>query len=75
LGDPIKDYYGELYAGALSMSTLESAFGLGRVRAALPPSLFGRLFPSIPLGAHASLASSEANMWSLPAAETTSTDA
>jgi hypothetical protein len=40
--------------------------GLGRVRAALPPAVFGKLFPTTPLGKQRSLGQSEADLWNLP---------
>jgi hypothetical protein len=68
LGETVRDYYGNIYAGQINISTLENAVGMNRLLAALPP-LFGKLFPSVSRGTPSLLAVSEADMWSLPEPE------
>jgi chromosome segregation ATPase len=75
LGGEIEQYYLEIFGGAASLQHItDNVNGMKRVIAALPPSIFGRLFPTTPLGLHSSLERSEADLWNLPA-ETTSTAA
>jgi chromosome segregation ATPase len=69
LGEIVRDYFGDLYAGQIQISTLENVTGFNRLLAALPPPIFGKLFPSVPRGTPSSLAASESDLWSLPEPE------
>lgn len=67
LAGPIEQFYMETLGPAASwQSVTDNIIGWGRVRAALPPVVFGKLFPTTPLGEHRSLEQSEAGLWNLP---------